>query len=97
MDREGSGTRLAPEQACEETALVRFRFSDLRGGVFATAPLSGGNSPLHFLNVLAAAGPRCFATGSAFRRATHPAFSLSSGNTLRRTKNIPLGVCRCQV
>lgn len=67
----------APEHAREESALVGFSLGDLCRRMFASAPLGGGNTPLHFLNVLAATRPRCFTAGSASCCSAHPVFSLS--------------------
>ncbi|MCC6269895.1 MAG: hypothetical protein IT190_01310 [Microbacteriaceae bacterium] len=69
--------RSAPEHAREEAALVGFSLGDLCRSVLASAPLGRGNTPLHFLNVLAATRPRCFTAGSASCCSAHPVLSLS--------------------
>lgn len=85
--------RLATEQAREETALVRLRSFDLRRGMVTSAPLGGGNTPLHHLHVFATTGPRRLTAGPTLHRSAHPTLLLLASRYPRGYKKYtPLGI-----
>ena len=62
---------LASEEACKESAFIRFCGVELSLAVFAVAPVRRWHAHFDHRDVLPAARPGCFLTGATFHCSAH--------------------------